>query len=335
MKVLITGGAGFIGSHYVHLHRFLRPHDDLVVLDALTYSGDRAHLQDLSDLHFVEGHIEDPHLVRELFSQERFEAVLHFAAETHVDRSIKNPSVFVSTNVLGTQILLDAARDFDVRRFHHVSTDEVYGDLGLGSTERFSEDSPLSPSSPYSATKAASDLLCLAYRRTYGLPVTVSRCSNNYGPHQSLENLIPRLITRAQAGASLPLYGKGENVRDWLFVQDHCHAILKILESGRLGEVYNIGGASERSNLEVARLILKLLQRSEDQIEFIEDRKGHDGRYAIDFSKLHHELDWSPSLSLEEGVRFTLEWYTLAAHERNFTRWWNRVSTFSTHQSHE
>ena len=315
MKVLITGGAGFIGTNYVYTHLEKRPEDELWVLDALTYSGHRENLTAAEGrgVHFVEGRIEDVKLVRDLFEQVGFDLVVHFAAESHVDRSIKDPAAFVVTNVLGTQTLLDAARDFGVKRFHHISTDEVYGDLGFGSTALFTEESPVRPSSPYSASKAASDFLALSYLRTYGLPVTVSRCSNNYGPYQSLENLIPVLITKAVSDQALPLYGTGKNVRDWLFVGDHCEAILTILEKGKIGEVYNIGGNSERENLMVAQTILKELKKPESLIAFVPDRKGHDERYAIDSSKLQRELGWSPTVSFEEGMRRTVDWYTLGA----------------------
>lgn len=315
MKVLITGGAGFIGTNYVYAHLEKHPEDELWVLDALTYSGHRENLAraEAKGLHFVEGRIEDRENVRALFEQVRFDTVVHFAAESHVDRSIKDPAAFVVTNVLGTQTLLDAARDFGVKRFHHISTDEVYGDLGFGSTELFTEDSPIRPSSPYSASKAASDFLALSYLRTYGLPVTLSRCSNNYGPYQSLENLIPVLISKAKADQPLPLYGDGKNVRDWLFVEDHCAAILTILEKGKIGEIYNVGGNSERENLAVARTVLSALQKPDTLIHFVEDRKGHDQRYAIDSRKLQNELAWKPLVSFEEGMRRTVEWYTLNA----------------------
>ncbi len=337
MKVLITGGAGFIGSNYVYSHLEQRPEDELWVLDALTYSGHRENLEEAEakGVHFVEGRIEDAPFVRDLFESIGFDWVVHFAAESHVDRSIKDPAAFVTTNVLGTQTLLDAARDFGVKRFHHISTDEVYGDLGFGSSDLFTEESAIKPSSPYSASKAASDFLTLAYLRTYGLPVTVSRCSNNYGPFQSLENLIPVLISKAQADEALPLYGTGENVRDWLFVKDHCEAILTILEKGKIGEIYNIGGNGERSNLEIAKTVLSALNKPESLIRFVEDRKGHDERYAIDFSKLTKELGWSPKVSFEEGMRQTIEWYTLGSYERSPTRWRDRISARSTHQSHE
>ncbi|MFA6024743.1 MAG: dTDP-glucose 4,6-dehydratase [Candidatus Gracilibacteria bacterium] len=313
MKLLVTGGAGFIGSNYVYRHLEKRPEDALVVLDALTYSGHREHLAKAEEqgVQFVEGRIQDRDLVRALFEAEHFDAVVHFAAETHVDRSIKNPGLFVDTNVHGTQVLLDNARDFKIKRFHHISTDEVYGDLGFGSTDHFREDSPLRPSSPYSASKAGSDLLCLSYLRTYGVPVSISRCSNNYGPYQSLENFIPLMIRKAAAGEALPLYGNGKHVRDWLFVQDHCDAVLRILETGKVGEIYNIGGHAEAENIEVARMILKLLGRPENLISFVPDRPGHDERYAIDFGKMQRELGWTPAVSFEEGMRKTIAWYTL------------------------
>ncbi len=319
MKILITGGAGFIGSNYVYTHLEKRPEDELVVLDALTYSGHRENLLEAEKkgVKFVEGRIEDRALVRALFETEKFDAVLHFAAETHVDRSIKDPSIFVVTNVLGTQTLLDSARDFGVKRFHQISTDEVYGDLGFGSSEKFTEDRLLRPSNPYSASKAASDLLCLSYLRTFDVPVTVSRCSNNYGPFQSSENLIPVLIDKALKNEPLPLYGKGENVRDWLYVRDHCEAILRILEDGRIGEIYNIGADNDQENLTIAKTILRLLDKPESLITFVEDRPGHDERYSMDYAKMKRELGWSPSVSMEEGMRQTIDWYKLNATASN------------------
>jgi dTDP-glucose 4,6-dehydratase len=327
MKLLITGGAGFIGSNYVYTHLEHKPQDELVVLDALTYSGHKEHLTEALEqgVRFVEGRIENRELVRQLFEQEKFDAVVHFAAETHVDRSIKDPALFIRSNVEGTQVLLDAARDFGVARFHQISTDEVYGDLGFGSTEHFTENSPIRPSNPYSASKAAADLLCLAYKRTYGLAVTVSRCSNNYGPFQSRENLIPLMIERALKGEELPVYGTGENIRDWLFVRDHCEAILAILERGRLGEVYNIGADNDQSNLNVVKMILKMTDKPESLIRFVEDRKGHDERYSMGYDKLKTELGWTPKVSFEQGMRATLDWYKLNPYERSYSRWRNRV----------
>ncbi len=337
MKILITGGAGFIGSNYVYTHLEAHPEDELTVLDALSYSGHRSHLSEAEarGLRFIEGRIEDRDLVRALFEESAFDAVVHFAAESHVDRSIENPALFVVTNVLGTQTLLDAARDFGVKRFHHISTDEVYGDLGFGTTDLFTEDSPIRPSSPYSATKAASDFLVLSYLRTYGLPVTISRCSNNYGPYQSTENLIPLLISKASRNEPLPLYGTGRNVRDWLFVQDHCEAVLAILKRGKIGEIYNIGGGGERENLQVARTVLSSLAKSEDLIHFVPDRKGHDERYGMDYSKISQDLGWKPRISFEEGMQQTILWYTLEAYERNYSCWRDRVQARSPHQSHQ
>ncbi len=313
MKILITGGAGFIGTNYVYTHLEKHPEDELVVLDALTYSGHRENLAEAekNGVKFVEGRIEDRALIRALFETEKFDAVLHFAAETHVDRSIDDPSIFVVTNVQGTQTLLDAARDFNVKRFHQISTDEVYGDLGFGSKEKFTEDRILRPSNPYSASKAAADLLCLSYLRTFDLPVTVSRCSNNYGPFQSNENLIPVLIAKALKNEPLPLYGNGENVRDWLYVRDHCEAILRILEEGRIGEIYNIGADNDQKNLNIAKIILKLLDRPESLISFVKDRPGHDERYSMDYKKMEQELQWCPSVTIELGMRETIAWYTL------------------------
>lgn len=334
MKVLVTGGAGFIGSNYVHYHLAKKPGDELTVLDALTYSGNRSNLSGL-DLDFREGRIEDREFIQKLFREKKFDSVIHFAAESHVDRSIVDPGIFVRTNVLGTQVLLDAAKELGLERFHHISTDEVYGDLGFGSTEKFTESSPLLPSSPYSASKASSDLLCLAYKRTFGVPVTISRCSNNYGPFQSTENFIPRMITLALNNERLQVYGAGENIRDWLFVQDHCDAILNILLNGEVGEIYNIGGNSEEKNLNVAKKILQILGKDENSIDFIPDRKGHDERYAVDFSKIENKLAWQPKVSFEEGLERTVQWYKLSAYERNYSRWWNGDKTLSSHKSYK
>ena len=337
MKILITGGAGFIGTNYVYYHLEQRPEDELVVLDALTYSGHRENLADAekTGVNFVEGKVEDTALVNKLFETHNFDSVIHFAAETHVDRSIENPGIFVDTNVKGTQTLLDAARDFGVKRFHHVSTDEVYGDLGFGSTKKFTEDSLLSPSNPYAASKAASDLLALSYLRTFGLPVTVSRCSNNYGPYQSTENFIPLFATKAMADEKLPLYGNGHNIRDWLFVRDHCEAILLILEKGEVGEIYNVGADNEQKNLDVAKIILNTLGKPDSLIELVPDRAGHDERYAMGYSKLKRELGWSPSTSFEEGMHQTLDWYTMQSYERSYSSWRNRVKTRTANESHQ
>jgi dTDP-glucose 4,6-dehydratase len=342
MRVLVTGGAGFIGSNYVYTHLEAHPEDELTVLDALTYSGCRENLADAEakGVKFVEGRIEDRALVTALFEASPFDWVVHFAAETHVDRSIKDPALFVTTNVMGTQTLLDAARDFGVKRFHHISTDEVYGDLGFDSTEKFTEETLVKPSSPYSATKAASDFLALAYLRTFGVPVTISRCSNNYGPFQSTENFLPVMIGRAAANEPLPIYGTGKNVRDWLFVKDHCEAILAILERGVVGEIYNIGGNNEWANIDTAKLVLNLMDKPESLLTFVEDRKGHDERYAIDSSKLQRELDWSPRTSFEEGMRKTIAWYTLNStkaptYERSHSSRRNGLTPLPADQSHE
>lgn len=312
MKCLVTGGAGFIGSNYIR-RRLSRNGDLIVCLDLLTYSGSLDNLDGVrgnSNFTFVRGDINDNRFVLDLFRKERFDQVVHFAAESHVDRSIADPSSFLRTNVLGTQNLLDACREFGIERYHQVSTDEVYGDLPLDRPDlKFTEDSPIRPSSPYSASKASADLLCQAYHRTYGLPITISRCSNNYGPYQFPEKFIPRMIMLALREQRLPIYGKGENVRDWLHVSDHCSAIDVILERGRLGEVYNVGGNCEMRNIELAKLILKQLGKSEELLSFVPDRKGHDLRYAIDIGKITKELDWSPSVIFERGMKETIDWY--------------------------
>ncbi len=334
MRVLVTGGAGFIGSNYLHYHLENRPGDEITVLDALTYSGNRANIAGLG-LGFIERRIEDKNLVDLLFKKHKFDWVINFAAETHVDRSIRDPSLFMLSNVVGTQVLLDAAVKYEVKRFHQISTDEVYGDLGFGSKGKFKESSPLRPSSPYSATKAAADLLCLAYARTFGAPVTISRCSNNYGAFQSHENFIPKVITRVKKNEAIPVYGKGENIRDWLYVRDHCEAVLLIVEKGETGEIYNIGGKCEVKNIEVVNKILKIMAGKRDLIEFVEDRKGHDQRYAVDFSKIKSELGWSPKTDFEEGLRQTIEWYKLDSYERSYSRWWNGHKTRSADKSHK
>ena len=313
MTLLVTGGAGFIGSNFIFYWIKNHPEDRVVCLDKLTYAGNRATLAPVLEhpsFRFVQGDICDREAVDRLFGEERPHAVINFAAESHVDRSIQDPSVFVQTNVLGTQVLLDACRAHGGVRFHQVSTDEVYGDLPLDRPDLlFTENSPLRPSSPYSASKAGSDLLVLAYGRTYGLPVTVSRCSNNYGPYQFPEKLIPRMIVRALAGKTLPVYGGGENVRDWLHVDDHCTALDAILQKGRAGEVYNIGGRSERTNLEIVGLICRRLEVPLEQVVHVADRKGHDKRYAIDSGKLSQQLGWRPQIPFEVGMEDTINWY--------------------------
>jgi len=337
MKLLVTGGAGFIGTNYVYYHLEKQPEDQIVVLDALSYSGDKGNLLEAMDqgVEFVEGRIENVELVRELFKNEQFDAVVHFAAETHVDRSIEDPAIFVRTNVQGTQVLLDAAKDFGVKRFHLISTDEVYGDLGFNSQGKFTETTPLRPSNPYSATKAGAELLALSYVRTFGLNVTISRCSNNFGPYQSVENLIPLFITKAKKNESLPVYGTGMNVRDWLFVRDHCEAILLILQKGESGEVYNIGADNEQANLDITKLILSTLGKPESLMEFVKDRRGHDERYAMGYEKLNESLGWQPSTSFEEGMQQTIEWFTLNAYERSYSSWRNRVKALTADKSHQ
>lgn len=292
-------------------HMQQRPQDSLVILDALTYAGRREFLKEAEEkgAMFIHGRIEDRALVWPLFERERFDWVVHFAAETHVDRSIDGSLVFIRSNVEGTLSLLDASKEFGVKRFHHISTDEVYGDFPLDSTEHFKESSPLRPSNPYSASKASSDLLALSYHRTHGLPVVISRCSNNYGPHQAEEKFIPTILRKALKDESIPVYGNGENIRDWLFVEDHCDAVLALLERGVPGQIYNISGHEERQNLEVVKLILKHLKKPETLISFVEDRKGHDLRYAISNDKLTAATGWSPQVSFEDGLERTIQWY--------------------------
>jgi len=311
MKLLVTGGAGFIGANCVRSK--VNGNDDIVCLDLLTYAGNLDNLDGVigkDNFTFVRGDINDRSFVRDLFKKEHFDIVVHFAAESHVDRSIEDPSAFLRTNVLGTQNLLDACREFGIERFHQVSTDEVYGDLPLERKDlKFTEEYPIVPSSPYSASKASADLLCHAYYRTFNVPITISRCSNNYGPYQFPEKLIPRMIVLALRNEKLPVYGKGENVRDWLHVSDHCSAIDAILSKGKVGEVYNIGGNCERRNIDIVKLILRQLGKPEDLISFVKDRKGHDLRYAIDNGKISRELGWSPAVRFEKGMRDTIDWY--------------------------
>lgn len=313
MNVLVTGGAGFIGSNYIYYHMRQHPEDRVVCMDALTYAGNLATLEPLMNNHsfrFVQMDIADREAVFDLFEEENFDTVINFAAESHVDRSIENPGVFLQTNIMGTQVLMDACRNYSVKRFHQVSTDEVYGDLPLDRTDLFfTETTPIHTSSPYSASKAAADLLVLAYYRTFGLPVSISRCSNNYGPYHFPEKLIPLMITRACADQKLPVYGKGENVRDWLYVEDHCSAIDLIVRNSKAGEIYNIGGHNEYTNIEVVKTILSELGKPETLIEFVMDRPGHDLRYAIDPLKIYEELEWKPQTKFEDGIRQTIRWY--------------------------
>ena len=309
---LITGGAGFIGGNFCHYMVNTYPEDRFVCLDALTYAGNLetlAPIMDKPNFRFVHGNICDEKTVFALFEEEKFDCVVNFAAESHVDRSIENPNIFLQTNVLGTQTLLNACRKYQVKRYHQVSTDEVYGDLPLDRPDLFfTEETPIHTSSPYSASKAAADLLTLAYHRTYGMGVTISRCSNNYGPYHFPEKLIPLVIKKALAGEEIPVYGNGANVRDWLHVYDHCTAIDLIVRKGRDGEVYNIGGHNERTNLEVVKRILKELGKPESLISFVKDRAGHDLRYAMDPTKIMSELGWSPKYTFETGIGPTIEW---------------------------
>ena len=323
MKLLITGGAGFIGSNFMFYMRKVHPDFELLCVDKLTYAGNLATLAPImgdTNVRFMRGDIADRMAMEKLFASERPNIVVNFAAESHVDRSIENPSIFLQTNVLGTQVLLDSCRKYGIERFHQVSTDEVYGDLPLDRPDLyFTEQTPLHTSSPYSASKASADLLCQAYQRTYGLPVTISRCSNNYGPYQFPEKLIPLMIVNALADKALPVYGQGLNVRDWLYVEDHCRAIDLILEKGVAGQVYNIGGHNEMRNIDIVKLICKTLGKSGNLITFVTGRKGHDMRYAIDPAFIHRELGWLPQTRFADGIQKTIQWYL---DNRN---WWEGI----------
>lgn len=313
-KMLITGGAGFIGSNFIHY--ILSKYNDYQVinLDKLTYAANLDNLKDIEDnknYRFIHGDIADQEFIFKLFENEKFDIVINFAAESHVDNSILNPQIFTITNILGTQVLLDACRKYNIKRFHQVSTDEVYGELPLDDKSiLFTEKTPLNPSSPYSASKASADMLVKSYYRTYSLPITISRCSNNYGPYQHLEKLIPLMISQAINNDNLPVYGNGLNVRDWLHVYDHCTAIDLIIHEGKIGEIYNIGGNNEKSNIDVVKIILKELGKSEKLIKYVNDRPGHDLRYAIDSTKIKTTLNWKPVYSFEKGILDTIKWYT-------------------------
>ena len=323
MRILVTGGAGFIGSNFAYYMLKEHPDYQIVVLDKLTYAGNLhtlAPAMENPNFRFVKGDITDREFVFSLFREEPIAIIVNFAAESHVDRSILDPEVFLKTNILGTQVLLDAAKQFQIQRFHQVSTDEVYGDLPLDRTDLFFEETtPIHTSSPYSASKAAADLLVLAYFRTYGLPVTISRCSNNYGPYHFPEKLIPLMIINALHDKPLPVYGEGINVRDWLYVEDHCSAIDLIIHNGRIGEVYNVGGHNEMRNIDVVRLIVNTLGKSEDLITYVKDRAGHDLRYAINPEKIHSELGWLPKTTFAEGIQKTIDWYL------NNHTWWETI----------
>ncbi len=313
MKILITGGAGFIGCNFVYYMLDKYSDYEIICLDALTYAGNIKSLRkafENKNFRFVKGSISDRELVYSLFEKEKFDIVVNFAAESHVDRSIENPFIFLETNVMGTACLLDASQKFGVKRYHQVSTDEVYGDLPLDRPDLFfNETMNLITSSPYSASKASADLLTLAFHRTYGLPVTISRCSNNYGPYQFPEKLIPVMIMKALADENLPVYGQGLNVRDWLYVEDHCKAIDMIIHNGEVGEIYNVGGHNEKQNIEVVRTILAHLSKPERLITYVKDRAGHDLRYAIDPTKISTQLGWEPETAFEIGMKKTIEWY--------------------------
>ena len=319
MKYLVTGGAGFIGSNFMHYMTETYPNDMFVCIDALTYAGNYNNIKELEsrkNFKFVHGDITDRELINKLFEEEKFDYVINFAAESHVDNSIKNPTIFLTTNILGTQTLMDACRKYGIKRYHQVSTDEVYGDLPLDRPDlTFDENNPIKTSSPYSASKASADLLVLASARTFGLPVTISSCSTNYGPYQFPEKLIPVVISKALKDEPIPVYGKGENVRDWIHVHDHNVGVDLIIKNGKDGEVYNLGGHSERTNLEVVKTILKQLGKPESLITYVQDRPGHDLRYAINSSKSEKELGWDRTYTFEEGIKETVDWYV------NNTEW--------------
>ena len=323
VNYLVTGGAGFIGSNFIFYMLKKHPEDRIVCVDKLTYAGNLSTLKDVMDnpnFRFVKMDICDREAVFKLFEEEKFDVVVNFAAESHVDRSIENPGVFLETNIMGTAVLMDACRTYGIKRFHQVSTDEVYGDLPLDRPDLFfTEETPIHTSSPYSSSKAGADLLAMAYYRTFGLPVTISRCSNNYGPYQFPEKLIPLMIANCLADKPLPVYGEGLNVRDWLYVEDHCKAIDMILQNGRVGEVYNIGGHNEMANIDIVKIIIDALGKSEDLITYVTDRKGHDMRYAIDPTKIHNELGWLPETMFKDGIRKTIQWYL------DNMGWWEEI----------
>ena len=320
MTIIVTGGAGFIGSNFIFYMLKKHPDYKIVCIDKLTYAGNIETLRPIMNLPnfvFYKLDICDKNRINKVFLEEKPDIVINFAAESHVDRSIENPKVFLQTNIIGTSVLMDACLKYKVKRFHQVSTDEVYGDLPLNRPDLFfHEDTPLHTSSPYSSSKAGADLLVMAYHRTYGLPTSISRCSNNYGPYQFPEKLIPLMIANCLANKPLPVYGEGINVRDWLYVEDHCKAIDLIIHKGKVGEIYNIGGHNEMRNIDIVKLIIKELGKDESLIKFVEDRKGHDQRYAIDPTKIHNELGWLPETKFEDGIVKTIHWYL------NNKSWW-------------
>ena len=323
MNIIVTGGAGFIGSNFIFHMLKKYPDYRIICLDCLTYAGNLSTLAPVMDnpnFRFVKESITDREAVYKLFEEEHPDMVVNFAAESHVDRSIENPEVFLDTNIKGTAVLMDACRKYGIKRYHQVSTDEVYGDLPLDRPDLFfTESTPIHTSSPYSASKASADLLVMAYHRTFGTPVTISRCSNNYGPYQFPEKLIPLMIANALADKPLPVYGEGLNVRDWLYVDDHCKAIDLILENGKIGEVYNVGGHNEKANIDVVKTIIKAVGKDESLITYVKDRPGHDMRYAIDPSKIKKDLGWFPETPFEEGIQKTITWYL------DNKEWWQKI----------
>lgn len=323
MKILITGGAGFIGGNFIHYMLENHPKDEIICIDSLTYAGNMEtlnHAINNKNFIFYKVDITEHKKIDSIFAIERPDIVVNFAAESHVDRSIDNPGIFLHTNIIGTQVMMDACLKYGVKRYHQVSTDEIYGDLPLNRPDLlFSETSPLRTSSPYSASKGGADLLVQAYHRTYGLPITISRCSNNYGSYQFPEKLIPLMIINALHNKPLTIYGNGENIRDWLHVTDHCHAIDMILREGRDGEVYNIGGNNEIKNIDIVRMICHELDKPESLIIHVEDRKGHDKRYAINSTKIRSELGWIPKIKFSDGLKETIDWYL------NHQEWWERI----------
>lgn len=323
MKLIVTGGAGFIGGNFVHYMLQEHPGDQIICLDKLTYAGNLSTLADVMDhpnFQFVKMDICDRDSVYGLFEKEKPDVVINFAAESHVDRSIENPEIFLQTNIIGTSVLMDACRKYGIQRYHQVSTDEVYGDLPLDRPDLFfTEETPIHTSSPYSSSKAGADLLVMAYYRTYGLPVTISRCSNNYGPYHFPEKLIPLMIINALHDRPLPIYGDGLNVRDWLYVEDHCRAIDLIIRKGKVGEVYNVGGHNEMRNIDIVKLICQELGKPESLITHVTDRKDHDRRYAIDPEKIHRELGWLPETKFADGIKKTIQWYL--THQK----WWEDI----------
>ena len=323
MRIVITGGAGFIGGNFVNYMVDKYPEDYFICIDSLTYAGNLETLESIinnENFKFIKADITNRTKIYDIFDKEKPDIVVNFAAESHVDRSIENPEIFLQTNIIGTSVLLDACIKYGNIRFHQVSTDEVYGDLPLDRPDLFfTEETPLHTSSPYSASKASADLLVQAYQRTFSLPTTISRCSNNYGPYHFPEKLIPLMIVKALANEKMPVYGSGENVRDWLYVKDHCKAVDMIIRKGKIGEVYNVGGNNEKTNIEVVKLILDELGKSKDLITYVEDRKGHDQRYAIDPSKIKRDLGWFPETKFEDGIKNTIKWYL------ENKGWWQRI----------